>query len=42
MLALIVAELLPKAYSGTRALGPSIGVAAGAAVMLALSFALGV
>ncbi|HEX5374892.1 MAG TPA: ZIP family metal transporter [Solirubrobacterales bacterium] len=42
MLALIVVEMLPKAYSGPRAWGPSIGVAAGAAVMLGLSFALGV
>lgn len=42
MLALIVVEMLPKAYSGPRALGPSIGVTAGAAVMLGLSFALGV
>lgn len=42
MLALIVVEMLPKAYSGPRALGPSIGVAGGAAVMLGLSFALGV
>ncbi|HEY5816596.1 MAG TPA: ZIP family metal transporter [Solirubrobacterales bacterium] len=42
MLALIVVEMLPKAFSGRRALGPSIGVAAGAAVMLGLSFALGV
>jgi zinc transporter, ZIP family len=42
MLALIAVEMLPRAYSGPRALGPSIGVAAGAAVMLGLSFALGV
>lgn len=42
MLALIAAELLPKAYSGAERLGPSGGVALGAAVMLALSFALGV
>jgi ZIP family zinc transporter len=42
MLALIVVEMLPKAYSGRRPLGPSIGVATGTAVMLALSFALGV
>jgi zinc transporter, ZIP family len=42
MLALIVVEMLPKAYSGPSALGPSVGVAGGAAVMLGLSFALGV
>ncbi len=42
MLALIATELLPQAYAGRARLGPSIGAAAGAAVMLALSFALGV
>jgi ZIP family zinc transporter len=42
MLALIVVEMLPKAYSGRGSLGPSVGVAGGAAVMLGLSFALGV
>jgi zinc transporter, ZIP family len=42
MLALIVVEVLPQAYATRRPLGPSIGVAIGAAVMLALSFALGV
>jgi len=42
MLALIVVELLPKAYAGTDRWGPSGGLALGAAVMLALSFALGV
>ena len=42
MLALIAIELLPQAYSGRDRLGPSTGVALGAAVMLALSFALGV
>jgi zinc transporter, ZIP family len=42
MLALIVVEMLPKAYAGARPLGPSVGVTAGAAVMLGLSFALGV
>lgn len=42
MLALIVVEMLPKAYAGPSALGPSVGVLAGAAVMLGLSFALGV
>jgi ZIP family zinc transporter len=42
MLALIAAELLPKAYAGPGRLGPSGGVALGAAVMLALSSVLGV
>jgi ZIP family zinc transporter len=42
MLALIVVELLPSAYSGPGRLAPSGGVAAGAALMLALSIALGV
>jgi ZIP family zinc transporter len=42
MLALIVVELLPKAYAGPALLGPSGGIALGAAVMLGLSFALGV
>jgi len=42
MLALIVVEMLPKAYARSRLLGPSVGVALGAAVMLGLSFALGV
>jgi ZIP family zinc transporter len=42
MLALIVVELLPDAYAGRERLGPSAGIALGAAVMLALSFALGV
>jgi zinc transporter, ZIP family len=42
MLALIVVELLPKAYAEARPLAPSIGAAAGAAIMLGLSFALGV
>ncbi len=42
MLALIAIELLPQAYSGRGRFGPSLGVAAGAAVMLALSLALGV
>jgi zinc transporter, ZIP family len=42
MLALIVVEMLPKAYAGSRPLGPSAGVAVGVAVMLGLSFALGV
>src|SRR6478735_8542830 len=42
MLALILVELLPRAYAGPRPLGPSVGIAIGAAVMLGLSFALGV
>jgi zinc transporter, ZIP family len=42
MLALIAVELLPKAYAGHRLVGPSGGLAAGAALMLGLSFALGV
>jgi len=42
MLALIAVELLPKAYAGTARLGPSGGVVLGGAVMLGLSFALGV
>jgi ZIP family zinc transporter len=42
MLALIMVEVLPQAYATRRPLGPSAGVAIGAAVMLGLSFALGV
>jgi zinc transporter, ZIP family len=42
MLALVAWEILPSAYSGKARLGPSAGVAAGAAVMLGLGFALGV
>jgi len=42
MLALIVVELLPKAYAGPGLLGPSGGVAVGGAVMLGLSSVLGV
>jgi ZIP family zinc transporter len=42
MLALILVELLPKAYVGPSRLGPSGGVALGAAVMLGVSSALGV
>lgn len=42
MLALIAAELLPKAYAGRRPVGPSVGLLLGAALMLALSYALGV
>jgi ZIP family zinc transporter len=42
MLALIVVEMLPTAYAGRRPAGPSCGLCLGAAVMLALSYALGV
>jgi ZIP family zinc transporter len=42
MLVLIVVEMLPKAYSGPGRAGPSAGIAAGAALMLALSLLLGV
>ena len=42
MLALITVELLPQAYSGRARLGPSAGITLGVAVMLGLSFALGV
>ncbi len=42
MLALIVAEMLPKAYSQPGRAAPTIGIAAGAALMLALSLLLGV
>jgi zinc transporter, ZIP family len=42
MLALIAVELLPDAYAGPERLGPSGGIALGAAVMLGLSLALGV
>jgi ZIP family zinc transporter len=41
MLALIVVEMLPKAYAGSR-LGPSVGFAVGGALMMGLSAALGV
>ncbi|HET7054272.1 MAG TPA: ZIP family metal transporter [Solirubrobacterales bacterium] len=42
MLALIAVEMLPKAYENQARLGPSAGVVAGAALMAALSLALGV
>ena len=42
MLALIVVELLPQAYAGPGRAAPSAGIAAGAALMLALSLLLGV
>ena len=41
MLALIALEMLPKAYAAQR-LGPSVGVAVGALLMLGLSALLGV
>jgi ZIP family zinc transporter len=42
MLALIAIEMLPRAYATRQPLGAGIGIAGGAAVMLGLSFALGV
>jgi ZIP family zinc transporter len=42
MLALIFVEMLPNAFADRRRLGPIAGIALGAAVMLGLSFALGV
>lgn len=42
MLALIAVELLPKAYAGGGRSGPTAGLCLGAALMLALGFALGV
>lgn len=42
MLALVVVEILPRACSGAARLGPSLGFAAGAALMLVLGSALGV
>ncbi len=43
MLSLIAAEMLPQAYAErSRRLGPSLGLAAGAGVMLALDLLLGV
>ncbi len=42
MLALVVAEVLPRAFEKGMARAPVLGFAAGAAVMLALSAALGV
>jgi len=42
MLALITIEMLPQAFSGPQRVGPGIGVAAGGALMLALSLLLGV
>jgi ZIP family zinc transporter len=42
MLSLIAVELLPDAYGGPSRASPSAGIALGAAIMLGLSFALGV
>ncbi len=42
MLALIAVEMLPKAYAEARPVGPSVGIAAGAVLMVGLSLALGV
>jgi ZIP family zinc transporter len=42
MLALIAVEMLPQAFSGSGRLGPSVGLACGAALMLILSLLLGV
>ena len=42
MLALIAVEMLPAAYGGPGRAGPSVGMAGGAAAMLALSLLLGV
>ena len=42
MLALIVVEMLPQAFSGPGRRGPGLGLACGAALMLILSLLLGV
>src|SRR4029077_8164834 len=42
MVALVAVEMAPRAFSGTDRMGPLAGVAAGAALMLALTAALGV
>jgi ZIP family zinc transporter len=42
MLALIAVEMLPQAFSGAQRAGPIAGIAAGGALMLALSLLLGV
>ncbi len=42
MLALIAVEMVPKAYAGPGRAGPTLGIAAGAALMLALSLLLAV
>ena len=42
MLSLIAIEMLPQAYAKRPRLNPTLGLLAGAAVMLALDLALGV
>jgi len=42
MLSLIAVEMLPQAYASRHRLGPSLGLLAGAALMLALTLPLGV
>jgi zinc transporter ZupT len=42
MLALIVVEMLPTAFSGRARIGPCAGILAGTVLMLALSLLLGV
>ena len=42
MLALIVVEMLPRAFAGADRLAPGLGLAGGAALMLALTVVLGV
>jgi ZIP family zinc transporter len=42
MLALIAVEMLPRAFAGPARLGPSVGIACGALLMLVLSLLLGV
>lgn len=42
MLALIVVEMLPRAYEGPARAAPTAGIAAGAALMMVLSLVLGV
>jgi zinc transporter, ZIP family len=42
MLALIVIEMLPRAYEGPSRFSPSVGIAVGAALMVVLSLVLGV
>jgi ZIP family zinc transporter len=42
MLALVVVEMLPKAFAGAGRVAPSVGIVAGTALMVALSLLLGV
>jgi zinc transporter ZupT len=42
MLTLIVVEMLPKAFAPGGRAGPSVGLAAGATLMLVLSLFLGI